>query len=59
MSVLVKGLICLCYYIVILFIRRKVLNLLGDYRVGRIRLVKLPVGSLNKAVLIYPCIGSK
>ena len=53
MSVLIKGLGCLSYIVVILFIGCHVDNLIRNPGILRIAVVDLPVGRFHETVLIY------
>ena len=57
MSVLIQRLIRLSYNKIIFFIRGKVYNIVRNDRILRIRLIQYTIWSLNKSILVDPCIG--
>ena len=59
MSFFIERLICLCYYEIVLFVRRKVNHPIGYNRIRLIRLIHHAIGSFDKTVLIDSCIRRK
>ena len=59
MPLRIQSLVRLSHMVIILFVSRHIFNFLRNHRIRRIAVIDLAVRSLDKAILINPCICCK